>query len=74
MVKGMLIEFYKNNNRIKPEHILFYRDGVSEGQFQKVSVCIPYNYIPYKCVQLCHNPLEKTVTVIELWPSYTYTS
>ena len=38
MVKGMLIAFWRNNNGIKPEHILFYRDGVSDGQFQDVSL------------------------------------
>ena len=37
MVKDMLIAFWQNNNRTKPEHILFYRDGVSEGQFREVS-------------------------------------
>ena len=35
-MKEMLREFWKKNNRAKPEHILFYRDGVSNGQFQEV--------------------------------------
>ncbi|CAI2168374.1 8249_t:CDS:2 [Funneliformis geosporum] len=35
MVKDMLKAFYKNCGR-KPERILFYRDGVSEGQFAQV--------------------------------------
>ncbi|KAL7312476.1 hypothetical protein PS15m_008231 [Mucor circinelloides] len=35
MVKKMLIAFYKQNKQ-KPSQILFYRDGVSEGQFQAV--------------------------------------
>lgn len=38
MVKGMMKEFYRKNNQAKPGRILFYRDGVSEGQFQSVSV------------------------------------
>lgn len=35
MVKKMLVAFYKQN-RQKPAQIIFYRDGVSEGQFQAV--------------------------------------
>ncbi|KAL5732174.1 argonaute 1B [Ranunculus cassubicifolius] len=35
MIKELLISFY-NVSRRKPERIIFYRDGVSEGQFQQV--------------------------------------
>lgn len=35
MVKELLIEFYKQT-RTKPSRIIFYRDGVSEGQFDQV--------------------------------------
>lgn len=35
MVREMLIQFYKST-RFKPHRIIFYRDGVSEGQFQQV--------------------------------------
>ncbi|KAK3722082.1 hypothetical protein QZH41_019832 [Actinostola sp. cb2023] len=35
MVKELLIEFYKQT-KIKPKRIIFYRDGVSEGQFDQV--------------------------------------
>lgn len=35
MVKELLVLFYKEA-RVKPSRILFYRDGVSEGQFQMV--------------------------------------
>jgi len=35
MVKELLKAFYKTCSR-KPERILFYRDGVSEGQFNQV--------------------------------------
>uniref|UniRef100_T1J113 Protein argonaute-1 n=1 Tax=Strigamia maritima TaxID=126957 RepID=T1J113_STRMM len=35
MVRELLIQFYKST-RFKPNRIIFYRDGVSEGQFQAV--------------------------------------
>jgi len=38
MVKELLVEFYKANRRLKPSKIIFYRDGVSEGQFDQVLV------------------------------------
>ena len=38
MVKELLIEFYKANRKLKPTKIIFYRDGVSEGQFDQVLV------------------------------------
>ncbi|XP_021732844.1 protein argonaute 5-like isoform X1 [Chenopodium quinoa] len=34
--RELLIAFYKANNRQKPERIIFFRDGVSEGQFAQV--------------------------------------
>ncbi|KAK6167315.1 hypothetical protein SNE40_021377 [Patella caerulea] len=35
MVRELLIQFYRST-RFKPTRIIFYRDGVSEGQFQTV--------------------------------------
>ncbi|CAK9293816.1 unnamed protein product [Gordionus sp. m RMFG-2023] len=35
MVKELLIQFYRST-RFKPTRIIFYRDGVSEGQFNQV--------------------------------------
>ena len=35
MVKNMLIKFYQSV-RVKPQRIIFYRDGISEGQFYQV--------------------------------------
>ncbi|KAF5206942.1 argonaute [Thalictrum thalictroides] len=35
MIRELLIQFRKSTNR-KPERIIFYRDGVSEGQFNQV--------------------------------------
>ena len=36
MVKELLLEFYRANGQKKPEKLIFYRDGVSEGQFDTV--------------------------------------
>ena len=36
IVKELLIEFYKANGKLKPSKIIFYRNGVSEGQFDQV--------------------------------------
>lgn len=36
MAKGILMDFYQSNRGLKPERIIFYRDGVSEGQFDQV--------------------------------------
>ncbi|WJX44066.1 argonaute 5 [Trifolium repens] len=35
MIRELIISFYKSTGR-KPERIIFYRDGVSEGQFNQV--------------------------------------
>jgi eukaryotic translation initiation factor 2C len=36
IMKEHLLYFYKSTPRLKPERIIFYRDGVSEGQFLEV--------------------------------------
>ena len=38
ILKDMFIKFYKKNGSAKPTKVLFYRDGVSEGQFKEVYV------------------------------------
>ena len=37
MVRELLIQFYRST-RHKPMRIIFYRDGVSEGQFRQVCI------------------------------------
>lgn len=41
MVKELLIQFYKST-RFKPNRIIFYRDGVSEGQFHQVIIIVKH--------------------------------
>ena len=36
VVKELLFEFAKANGNRKPARIIFFRDGVSEGEFRKV--------------------------------------
>ena len=36
MVVELLRDFYKENKNCKPRRIIFYRDGVSEGQFDQI--------------------------------------
>ena len=47
MVKELLVQFYKST-RFKPTRIIFYRDGVSEGQFTQVP-----NYTTLSLVHSC---------------------
>lgn len=41
MVRELLIQFYKST-RFKPTRIIFYRDGVSEGQFRQVGSAVGF--------------------------------
>ncbi|CAF0731815.1 unnamed protein product [Brachionus calyciflorus] len=50
MVKDLLIQFYKSTH-FKPMRIIFYRDGVSEGQFLPVLTC-ELNAIREACMKL----------------------
>jgi eukaryotic translation initiation factor 2C len=36
MVEELLMAFRDENNGALPEHIIFYRDGVDDGQFERV--------------------------------------
>lgn len=52
MVRELLIQFYKST-RFKPTRIIFYRDGVPEGQLPQVrTICIPLGQQSWG-VQLC---------------------
>src|SRR4029434_3615429 len=51
MVRELLIQFYKST-RYKPTRIIFYRDGVSEGQFRQVRPFGPTHTHTFVCVSL----------------------
>lgn len=36
MVEELLVEYRNNNEGNLPEHVVFYRDGVDDGQFERV--------------------------------------
>jgi hypothetical protein len=46
MVRDLLIQFYKST-RFKPNRMVFFRDGVSEGQFLPVRALIRYIILNY---------------------------
>lgn len=54
MVKNLLISFYRVNNA-KPARIIFFRDGVSEGQFREV-----LRYEVRRCGGCCCRPSLST--------------
>ena len=54
-MKKLLLTFYNKNGRRKPKRLVFYRDGVSEGQFAEVQYCeIPQ--IRAACMEVCPPP------------------
>lgn len=69
MVRELLIQFYKST-RYKPTRIIFYRDGVSEGQFRQVhqlvscwnSTCFAVHLLNDSC--LCFKNANWLVNVI----------
>ena len=56
MVRDMLIQFYQST-RFKPHRIIFYRDGVSEGQFLQVQKNSPI-LIPQILISVPHIPFQ----------------
>jgi len=50
MAASLLVKFYKNTKR-KPERIIFFRDGVSEGQFQ-ATIDVELSALRLACLSL----------------------
>lgn len=61
MIKELLIQFYRNTH-FKPTRIIFYRDGISEGQFDKLQF-IELNAIREACMKL-ENGYQPGITYI----------
>ena len=68
IVKDMLITFYKKT-RFKPLSIIFYRDGVSEGQFKEVCVfvSVSLSLFVYLLLIYNYNVLSVCLSVIRLY-------
>lgn len=49
MVRELLIQFYKST-RFKPTRIIFYRDGVPEGQLPQVRTAVNCSYCTTRTV------------------------
>ncbi|CAM0905571.1 unnamed protein product [Alopecurus aequalis] len=63
MIRELLVAFYKQNNSRKPERIIFYRDGVSEGQFAEV-LMYEMDAIRKACQSLEKDYLPKVTFVV----------
>ncbi|KAL0460112.1 UNVERIFIED_CONTAM: protein argonaute MEL1 [Sesamum latifolium] len=62
MIRELLIAFYKSTGQ-KPHRIIFYRDGVSEGQFSQV-LLHEMDAIRRACVSIEENYLPKVTFVV----------
>ncbi|KAL4551142.1 hypothetical protein Ndes2526B_g05451 [Nannochloris sp. 'desiccata'] len=51
IAKELLVEFYRTTNGKRPERLFFYRDGVSEGQFDQV-VAYEYEALRQACAEM----------------------
>ncbi|KAK4490521.1 hypothetical protein RD792_001201 [Penstemon davidsonii] len=62
MIRELLIAFYKSTGQ-KPHRIIFYRDGVSEGQFNQV-LLYEMDAIRKACISIEENYLPKVTFVV----------
>ena len=65
MVKELLVHFYRST-RFKPTRIIFYRDGVSEGQFNQVKLICKQVILALVYGQICTPSLRKMVGYFDL--------
>ncbi|KAJ7525538.1 hypothetical protein O6H91_17G055500 [Diphasiastrum complanatum] len=63
MVRELLVEYYQKTNSRKPEKIIFFRDGVSEGQFYSV-LHFEFNALLKACQSLEQNYRPKVTWVV----------
>lgn len=57
MVRELLIQFYKST-RFKPTRIIYYRDGISEGQFNQVFRSVRFNTSVHVTFFFCQRQLN----------------
>ncbi|MCD7465547.1 Protein argonaute 4A [Datura stramonium] len=63
IIRELLRDFYSSSNGVKPEHIIIFRDGVSETQFNQV-INIELNQIIEACNHLEENWSPKFTVVV----------
>jgi hypothetical protein len=49
-MKELLTEFFTVTRGRRPEHLIFFRDGVSEGQFKEVGCALPGGFLSQNVV------------------------
>eukprot|EP00955_Chlamydomonas_euryale_P088440 364379-Chlamydomonas_euryale.AAC.1 len=65
-VRDLLLQYYAANGKIKPKAILFYRDGVGEGQFDEV---LGHEFMAIKVGRGMGQEVWGEVSVTSSWPS-----
>ncbi|KAL6894480.1 hypothetical protein ACP4OV_008578 [Aristida adscensionis] len=63
MIRELLMSFYFENGQCKPGRIIFYRDGVSEGQFSQV-LLYEMDAIRKACASLEHDYLPPVTFIV----------
>ncbi|XP_059312360.1 protein argonaute 4A-like [Lycium ferocissimum] len=63
LIRELLKDFYHSSNNVKPEHIIIFRDGVSESQFNQV-INIELNQIIEACNHLDENWSPKFTVIV----------
>ncbi|XP_009590319.2 protein argonaute 4A-like [Nicotiana tomentosiformis] len=63
LIRELLVDFYSSSNKVKPEHIIIFRDGVSESQFNLV-INIELDQIIEACNHLDENWFPKFTVVV----------
>lgn len=58
------LRFYKEKNAHWPTKLIYYRDGVSEGQFQQV-MAVEKQAISNACRSLADEPVKLTIIVVQ---------
>ncbi|OIT40115.1 PREDICTED: protein argonaute 4A-like [Nicotiana attenuata] len=63
LIRELLVDFYSSSNKVKPEHIIIFRDGVSESQFNQV-INTELDQIIEACNHLDENWFPKFTVVV----------